>query len=106
MQPYGTAPAPRGESIRLMDVAGMRERHLDHRGFPGSPSHGDDDAHTPVQDGAVGYAPPAPEEFVHDPGQLGEPRRSGLALSLDGGPRERCRYIDHPAVPLISSLMG
>ena len=80
-QPDGSAPVPRRERVRLMDVAGVGERHLQHGRLPGggalrpscalrfcplrlfrpvrvlgSPPHRHDDPDPAVQDPALRYA--------------------------------------------------
>lgn len=50
----------------------------------------------PVHDRSIRHAPPAPQQLLHDPGQLGEPRRPGFALAVDGALCELLWHCDHP----------
>lgn len=68
-----TAPGPRCERVRLMDITRVREGDLQNRRLHGLPSHRDDDPDPAVLDHAVQLARPEFQQLLDDAGQRGKP---------------------------------
>ena len=74
---------PSLEGIRLVVVAGVRERDLEHRALDWH-----DHADLAVRDVAVDRAVPTGQEIVDDRRQLGQPGGARLTLTVDRGASE------------------